>query len=100
MTEDSGDAGLPPDPFEPEVPEFESFSGPYADEIRALLRRYASAKSDFKALVTQPSFRELGLAVAALDEERARDALLAALAVCYAHHVRDEERFARWVESQ
>jgi hypothetical protein len=91
---------LPPDPFESQVPEFENFTGPHADEIRSLIRTFADAKADFGALVTQPSFRELGIAVNALDDERARAALLRAVASYRAHLMDDGEEFAQWVERQ
>ena len=63
------DNDFPDDPFEVDVPDFENFTGPYADKIRMLTRTFAAAKVDFMALVQQSTFRELGIAVSALDEE-------------------------------
>lgn len=100
MPADDFSAELPDDPFAEDVPLFDEFSGPHADEIRHFVREFASAKLDYSALLHQQSFRELRAAVWALDDERARTVLLRAITTSIARHMRDPERFARWVEAQ
>jgi hypothetical protein len=101
MADDDVSGDLPEDPFPTDVPDFEDFTGPYADEIRALISKYAESKDVYKALVTQQSLRELGSAVWALDEETARKALLCAICFAVGGLFRnDPDRFAKWVEQQ
>ena len=90
---------LPEDPFEQNVPDFESFTGPHADEIRDLIHKFADGKLDYKALLAQSSLREIGAAIWALDEEAARKALLCAISMARMERT-DRERFIRWVEDQ
>jgi hypothetical protein len=100
MTSDDPSEDLPEDPFAINVPDFAEFAGPHADEIRAFVREWASARFDYSALLRQQSFRELRAGVWALDEERVRATLLRAIATSIYLHMNDAERFSRWVEAQ
>jgi hypothetical protein len=96
---------IPDDPFDFKVPAFENFTGPHAEEIKTFVKDFAAAKFDYSALLHQQSFRELRIAIWALDEEQVRNTLLRAIATSIYLHMKDHmsddpERFIRWVEAQ
>jgi hypothetical protein len=100
MSEMPADAGLPTDPFQPHLPEFENITGPNADEIRRYVKEFSAAYPDYNALMLQESFAKLHVAIAALDEERVRAVLLRAIASSVADLMRDDpQQFRRWVEA-
>jgi hypothetical protein len=99
MSDDNA-SDLPDDPFEMDVPGFEAFTGPKADEIREFAREFAAAKYDYSALLHQQSFHELRTAIGALTDAQVRAVLLRAVVTSVHRHMNDYERFVRWVEKQ
>jgi hypothetical protein len=88
----------PRDPFEVDIPAFH-LEGRHADEIIGYVREFAHAKQDYNALMQQASFRELRIAISALNDSQVRAVLLRAIASDIARRL-DRERFSAWVEAQ